>query len=985
MFEPVEKPRVFGVAPGVDFPKNLVDGLVTRFAHHPPEALARVQVIVNTARMQRRLQDLFDQGPARFLPRIHLLTHIDMLEPSLAVPPSVSPLRRRLELLSLVARLIDSQKEIAPRASLYDLTDSLAALLDEMQGEGVSPETIRALDVSDSSGHWQRTQAFIGIAQEYLQQTAATPDKEARQRQLVHALTDRWAEKPPNHPIILAGSTGSRGTTMLLMQAISKLPRGAIILPGFDFDMPPSQWLHLDQALLAEDHPQFRFHKLMKHLELTRSDIRPWHDSVPPSPARNALISLSLRPAPVTDAWLTEGPKLADLTEATGAITLLEAPNPRSEALAIALRLRAAAETGQKAAVITPDRILTRQITAALDQWDILPDDSAGTPLHLSPPGRFLRHVAALLHRRLDAEALMTLLKHPLTCTAGTRGAHVLNTQRLELAIRKNGMPYPDAAGIGKYMQNAVADARQQTEVDRWSDWVGRTMTDRMVSSELPLSDWVERHITLSETISRGLDPVGAGELWQEKAGREAKKIMENLRDHAEHGDMMSGVDYANMVGALLSEGEVRDRDAPHPDIMIWGTLEARVQGADLVILAGMNDGTWPEAPSPDPWLNRKLRHDAGLLLPERRIGLAAHDYQQAVAAPEVWITRSIRSEDAETVASRWINRLCNLLEGLKSQNGPGLLADMRARGNAWLAKAEAFEAVPKPAPASRPSPRPPADTRPRELAVTDIKHLIRDPYAIYAKKVLRLRKLGPLVQSPDALSRGTVSHDVMEKFVRQTVNDPSGLTPEMLLQVARETLDDTVPWPAARALWLARLQRIADWFVVQEVKRQGKATPAALEKEARGTLTWKDIGFSLVGQADRIDQTDSGEVLLYDYKTGSVPTEKEQKHFDKQLLIEAAMIEEGAFSAVGTRHVLEAFFIGLGSKNAEVPAPLSEEPPSKVLAELRKLVLSYLDPAQGFTARRMMQKDSYGSDYDLLARFGEWDVTDAPVPEDLT
>ncbi|MGD9295107.1 MAG: double-strand break repair protein AddB, partial [Roseobacter sp.] len=160
MFEPAEKPRVFGIAPGVDFPESLVDGLVARFAQQPPEALARVRIIVNTARMQRRLQDLFDDGPARLLPRIHLLTHIDMLEPSLAIPPSVSPLRRRLELLSLVARLIDRQKEIAPRASLYDLTDSLAALLDEMQGEGVSPETIRTLDVSDSSGHWQRTQAF---------------------------------------------------------------------------------------------------------------------------------------------------------------------------------------------------------------------------------------------------------------------------------------------------------------------------------------------------------------------------------------------------------------------------------------------------------------------------------------------------------------------------------------------------------------------------------------------------------------------------------------------------------------------------------------------------------------------------------------------------------------------------------------------------------------------------------------------------------
>ena len=984
MFDPTQKPRVFGLALGVDFPRALVDGLLARFENARPEALAHVQLIVNTTRMQRRLQDLFDAGPPRLLPRIHLLTHIDALEPALAVPPAVSPLRRRLELLSLVARLIEQQKELAPRTSLYALTDSLAALLDEMQGEGVSAKRIYDLDVSDASGHWQRAQIFIRIAQEFLEKSSTQPDKEARQRQLVHALAARWAETPPDHPVILAGSTGSRGTTMLLMEAISKLPQGAIVLPGFDFDMPTAQWLHLDQALLSEDHPQFRFHKLMMHLGLSRSDIVPWHNSAPPSPARNALISLSLRPAPVTDAWLTEGPNLPDLPGATAPVTLVEAPNPRSEALAIAMRLRAAAEAGQKAAVITPDRMLTRQITAALDKWDILPDDSAGSPLHLSPPGRFLRHVAALLHRRLDAEALLTLLKHPLTHSGSARGNHVLNTQRLELKIRQKGMPYPDAESIGSYMQNQAAEAGQQAEINRWATWVGQTLTDQASSDVRPLSDWVDRHIALAEAISKGPDAVGSGELWQKKAGREAEKTMSNLREQAEHGGAMSGVDYANMIGALLSEGEVRDRDTPHPDIMIWGTLEARVQGADLLILAGLNDGTWPEAPSPDPWLNRKLRNDAGLLLPERRIGLSAHDYQQAVAAREVWITRSIRSEDAETVPSRWLNRLCNLLDGLKMQQGPELLTEMRERGNQWLAQADVFEAVKDANPAPRPSPRPPAKARPRELAVTDIKHLIRDPYAIYAKKVLRLRKLGPLVQSPDALSRGTVSHDIMERFIRETMDDPANLTSDILLQIARDILQKEVPWPAARALWLARLQRMSERFVAREAKRQSKATPTALENEAQGKLVWPDIGFSLIGRADRIDQTACGDVMLYDYKTGAVPSAKEQKYFDKQLLIEAAMIEAGAFHAVGAQRVTEAVFIGLGSKMTEVSAPLQEEPPAQTLAQLRLLIEAYLDPAKGFTARRMMQKDSYGSDYDLLSRFGEWDVTDDPVPEDL-
>jgi len=984
LFEDAQTPRVFGLAPGVDFPRALADGLIARTADAPPEALARVQVIVNTSRMERRLKTLFDAGPARLLPRIHLLTHLEALEPTIALPPAVPALRRRLELISLVSQLIDSQPELAPRTSLYALTDSLAALMDEMQGEGVSADTVATLDVSDESGHWQRAQSFIRIAHEYLAATSTQADKEARQRALVVRLAESWAQNPPQTPVILAGSTGSRGTTLLLMEAIAKLPQGALILPGFDFDMAPQDWMDLDDPMLSEDHPQYRFYKLLKRLELSRTSVRPWIERAPPAPARNALVSLSLRPAPVTHAWRSQGPKLGDLRPATEAVTLLEAPSPRAEAIAIALRLRKAAEDGQTAAVISPDRLLTRQITAALDKWGILPDDSAGTPLHLSPPGRFLRHVAKLFQQPLDAETLLTLLKHPLTHSAGNRGAHVLNTQRLELAIRKEGLPYPDRAGLHRLMAASVAGDADQAEVDLWTTWVADIFTGLHCNSDQTLADWVARHMTVSERIARGVGNDDSGELWLKNAGAKALEVMEHLREEASTGGQMSAADYAALVGALLANGEVRDRDAPHPDIMIWGTLEARVQGAELMILAGLNDGTWPEAPAPDPWLNRSLRNKAGLLLPERRIGLAAHDYQQAVAAPDVWITRAIRSDDAETVASRWVNRLKNLMQGLKSGHGPEALEAMLARGVVWLDKVSQFEAVPPPTRAARPSPRPPTAARPRDLVVTDIKHLIRDPYAIYAKRVLRLKPLGPLMQNPDALSRGTVLHQVMEDFVRDSIDRDEAVTVEAFLTKGHDILDQMVPWPTARALWKARLSRSADWFIAGERARREGAHPVALEAKAKGHLRWDDLGFSLRGRADRVDETDRGTMRLYDYKTGRAPTASEQRAFDKQLLIEAAMLEEGAFDGFGPRSVEAAVFIGLGAQH-EVYAPLDSEPPTLVLAQLRQLVEAYLAPDQGFTARRQMQKVRHASDYDLLARFGEWDETDDPVAEDLT
>jgi double-strand break repair protein AddB len=985
MFEPSDKPRLFGLPPGVDFPRALIDGISERLEGHPPEALARVDLIVNTRRMERRLREIFDAGPPRLLPRIHVIDHLDALVPSVVVPPATSPLRRRLELIALVSKLLDASPDLAPRASLYALSDSLAGLIDEMQGEGVTMDDILALDVSDQSGHWKRAQQFLQIAHHYLSQTGTRPDREARQRQLVTRIAAHWQDTPPQHPIIVAGSTGSRGTTSLLMQAVSRLPQGAIVLPGFDFDMPKSVWTALDADLMSEDHPQYRFHHLMRALEVVSGDISEWTHAAPPSPARNALISLSLRPAPVTHVWLTEGPRLRSLSQATASLTLVQAPTPRTEALAIALRLRKAVAEGKTAALITPDRMLTRQVTSALDRWDIVPDDSAGVPLQLSPPGRFLRHVAALFAKPLDAEALLTLLKHPLTHSAGNRNLHQLHTQRLELQIRRDGLPYPDPEGVLQLARKAVSRSPAPDQMDLWANWIGRSLTARRMKGEQPLSEWVEAHLTLAAQIADGAAPEGDSELWKKTAGEKAQGVMTALSEDAKHGGMMNAADYADLVGALLAEQEVRDRDAPHPDVMIWGTLEARVQGADLVILGGLNDGTWPEAPPPDPWLNRQMRLKAGLLLPERRVGLSAHDYQQAVAAPEVWLTRAIRSDEAETVPSRWINRLGNLLNGLEQEGGKAAWEAMVSRGNHWLDQAEALEAVARTDPAQRPSPRPPRAARPHHLSVTEIKRLIRDPYAIYAKHSLKLRALNPLVQSPDAPVRGIIIHDIMERFIKSVAADPAMLTRAHLLETAAEVLEIAAPWPAARVMWLAKLERVADWFIENETLRQSYSSPIAFENAAMGTHEFSDLGFTLKGFADRIDRTEDGDILIYDYKTGAPPSKKEQALFDKQLLLEAAMVEEGGFREIGPASVAHASYIGLGSKPVEIPAPLTDESPQQVLSKLHDLIARYLADEQGFTSRRMVKTDDFAGDYDQLARFGEWDATQDPTPEDLT
>ncbi|MEM8536528.1 MAG: double-strand break repair protein AddB [Pseudomonadota bacterium] len=975
MFEPSPTPRIFGSAPGVDFAQSLVTGLITRQANADPTAMARVTIFVNTTRMQRRLREVFDAGSARLLPRIRLITDLAHDPVALSLPQAVPKLQRRLELVQFVSKLLEAQPDLAPRASLYALSDSLAALMDEMQGEGVTPETLASLDVSQHSDHWDRALQFLRIITPYFAGDGTPPDVEARQRNVVEMLAQHWASAPPADPVIIAGSTGSRGATALLMQAVANLPQGAIILPGFDFDLPGDVWNAMSDALLVEDHPQYRFKRLMDQIGFGPKDVRPWSATAPAAPARNRLISLSLRPAPVTDQWLADGPKLQDLTGATAGLTLVEAPSARAEAETIALRLRQAAEDGVTAALISPDRMLTRQVTAALDRWGITPDDSAGQPLALSPPGRLLRHVADLFGKQLTAEALLTILKHPL-CHSGRddRGQHLLHTRDLELHLRRYGPPFPTADAL-------LGWADKDPKRTAWAAWLAQLITGLDQTADQPLTQAIAQHLTLAEALCAGPDATGTGALWDEAAGREARRVCDNLLQAAPHGGAMSPRDYAALFSAVIADGTVRDRDAGYPGILIWGTLEARVQGVDLAILGGLNEGIWPEAPPPDPWLNRQMRIDAGLLLPERRVGLSAHDYQQAVAQPEVWITRARRSADAETVPSRWINRLTNLLGGLPDQGGPTALQAMRDRGQHWLAMAEALSTPSaRTDPATRPSPCPPVASRPDRLSVTQIKTLVRDPYAIYAKKVLRLAPLDPLTPTTEWRLRGIIIHRILERFIR------AGHGPEdrdALIALAEAEFHAQCPWPTIRAQWLAGMAKLADHFLTGERDRQTCIQRHAIEKE--GAIIVAPSGVLLTCKADRIDLHQDGHALIYDYKTGRVPSTKEQKVFDKQLLLEAAMLARGAFGDLGPLTAQAASFIGLGSALKDVPAPLADEPAEKVWAELETLFGNWQDPHRGYTARMALFSKDDPSDYDHLSRYGEWDTNARADPQVLT
>lgn len=1030
-------PSVYYLPPGADFPAAFARGLAERLAAHGPLAMPQATVVANARRTARAIEAALEaQGDAVWLPRFGLIANAGTAATPAGMAPAADPLRRRLALLRLVEALLERAPDFGPLSAAPALAQSLGALMDDLYGSGRTPEDLRAADLGDHAKHWERTRQFLQILTaiwpHWLAQEGVS-EPQARRLAGAEGLEAHLAAHPPAGALIGACSTGSTPATAAALAAIARARNGAVVLPGFDPDAPADVIEALSAGeRRAPEHPQAALHALLAIIGIDPDDVQPWTEAAPPSPPRLRLLTESLRPAPVTDRWRAAAPALAALApEAAEGMTLLEAANEREEAAAIALLLAEAARGEGTAALITPDRNLSRRVTAELRRWGVLPDDSAGQPLALTPPGLLLGLIADGMGRPMTAPRLFAILRHPLTGGDGPRRRNHLRALRmLERAALRGGAPEIPwdrlAPAIEEEQTRRARQIRERRGMDedaraarlarigdetraclRWLFAV-RDAVEELASPPAGLGPAVALHLRAAEILSGALPGTAEGEglddapalledsdeapaapetpdllpIWRKAAGEDALAFMTDLlaaapaHDEATHAPERPPAAYAALFHGLIGERDARPEAVrPHDRIQILGTLEARAARPDLAILGGLAEGIWPAKPEADPWAPRDLRAQLGLPSPEVRTGLAAHDYLLAANAPRVVLSRSRRRDGAPSVASRWLIRLENLLTGVDEDQ----IKAMRARGESILTRARALDHRDPVAPADRPAPVPPVSARPRELPVTAIETLIRDPYAVYARYVLNLRRLDPIGRAPDARDMGNALHAVMERFAELAAGlgpDPAPLRAAMLA-AAEEVLPDLSPSPALARFWRMRLHRAADWFAAEEADRRGYAPTLIPETKGRRGIHAPGGDFILTARADRIDRRPDGTLALYDYKSGGPPSKSEQKAFAKQLALSAAVARAGGFRAAGKGEIAEAVYLGLtgdaGAGGKSVPAPTAPDELDEEWAHLRELIAAYDAPDQPYPARLRPKHIKYDGDYDHLSRHGEW------------
>jgi ATP-dependent helicase/nuclease subunit B len=919
------RPRVFNIPTGLSFVDALADGLVRQVSGDPLR-LASMTVLLPNRRACRALQEAFlrttpfagsevTERRALFLPRLRPIGDVDEDDltvlsaagTSLDLPPAIDPLRRQL----LLARLVmASRPRFQPEGEALRWQDAvrlaadLGRLLDQTETERCDLANLDRLVLGDLARHWQLTVDFLSILRDAwpaILRGEGASDVAARRNLLLEHQTELWRKNPPAGPVIAAGSTGSIPASADLIALVAHLPQGSVVLPGLDCDLDAEAW-----AQVAQDpsHPQFGLSLLLTHIGLERKDVRDWPQGSMVADAmqqRRQIVSGAMLPAECTDRWseTTGRPSTEAAAGAWRDVRRLDCRNRAEEAGVIALILRRHVEEpgDRRAALVTPDRQLAAQVAAELRRWNIIIDDSAGHALNLTPPGAFFLLLAEAAAADWAPVELLSVLKHPLAA-AGLAPVTLRHLVRdLERGLLRGPRPAPGWDGLRAALLASVES--QQISPHRATRLVG--LIDRLAAIGTAVADWhqditlqqrLTAHLQMLEALAADDVTAGANRLWREEAGESLADFCHRLAEAAAGQPAIGAEDYAALLAELMESVDVRPRYGTHPRLFIWGPLEARLQQVELMVLGGLNEGTWPAALTIDPWLNRPMRQAFGLPQPERRVGLSAHDFQQALGATQVYLTRAGRIDGTPTVPSRWLLRLDAYLRCL----GLSMTAAAADPWQAWQGLLDRPAVI---AACGRPAPQPGLKYRPNSLSVTGIETWMRDPYAIYARHILKLRALDPLDADPSPADLGNVIHEALEHFIADCRD---GVPPNALVKLlahGERSFAKLQDRPAIRAFWWPRFQRIAAWVVAEEEARRPQIARSFTEISATLAIDGIQPGFDLRARADRIDQRKDGTLAIIDYKTGAIPSMHDvNQGFAPQLPLEAALTQRGAFKS---------------------------------------------------------------------------------------
>ena len=911
---------------GTDFSANLAEVLAKHLCQKfekNPLGLAKTRIILPTRRACSALKEaFFEQKKNTLLPQMIPLYELEDFDVDL--PPAI-PLWERLFLLT---KLCQAKPNLRETTKAFQVAVSLAELLDLSYQYEVDLSKINELIPTETfAQHWQETVEFLDIIQKAWPKILAERGQIDAGDRLQRLIRSYAKKMNTDTPTIVAGLTGDLPAVAELMKSVLN-NGGDIYLDGLDKKF-------LEGAKKCEPiHPQFLIYKTLKKLGIKPSEIQMIFGNAP----HEEFVEEAFR----GDVW-----EKSDLKEDdTKNISYIMCESAESEALTIALKLREVLETPQKTGcLITPDRTLARRVICHMWRWGIQLDDSAGLPLKHTPIGSFLLLINALAQNPSDPQNQLALYKHPLFSNGEKVGAFHIKVKNAEKKARK---------------EDGLLDLKLSES--------GQEFFDLIQTPHLcPLKILLEEHLKLAEVWATTDVESGNERLWQDEAGKELLSLLNEVLNYTDVLGEMDSSEYPTFFQMLIEGKSVHTNYGTHPNLKILGPIEGRFFHADVCILGGLNEQVFPPVSEVGPWVNRPMRQKLGLPDSESKVMLMTHDFMHACCSPEVILTRATKVAGTPTVPSRFIERLQVLAEvnriPLKTYQ-----AHLAALMDTPTTKEEVL----------RPAPCPPAEIRPTELSVSNIENLKRNPYAIYAKYILRLRPLNELGNPNKAIIYGNVVHEVLSRYLENT---PYADDKEKLLSSFKSEIKKTVLGIADQLFYTSQFEQMIPFFL-NEQKEAKKARIKSIS-EVNGKIVFNDIKrpFTLTARADRIDIATNLGATVIDYKTGTPPSFKEVSTGNSpQLSLEALILSKGGFEGIPAQKVANLQYWHLG-RQPKKTSLIKEKEISKDLTEflnktengVKELIKTFEKSETRYEVCPVVRNNPKFNDYEHLARQQEW------------
>ena len=806
--------------------------------------------------------------------------------------PAISPVERQMLFTKLLmSKPADYGIEKMPAGQATALAKELSSLMDMFYQQQLSFDNLQNIVPEEYAVHWQETLKFLRILTQYwpsILQDAGKTDAVQRQNLLFQMQINLWSALKPRKKIVIAGTTAPFPLMKELVKVVSTLENGEVILYGLDKYLPDNDWQKLDEM-----HPQYELKALLDYLQIDRLQVEDIEYSQ--NQERGQFISEVMRPAQTSDQWR----HLSEHSFSKSALQnlyLLNCPDARTEALSISLLMREVLETPEKtAALVTTDRTLARRVASELSRWGIEVDDSAGIPLTLTPVGIFLRQILDVIAQNFSAVSILSLMKYPLY-------THHCNAFEMRKVVRQYEKQY--------------LRTKEKTLTSDVESALRKALSPLVSLYETPsvkLSDLLKKHIAVAEELASTDLKSGDKILWKGEDGEAAARFMADMLDKADVLGNIAPEEYADWLSVLMGGVTVRRRYGAHPRLKILGPIEARLIKFDRVIIGEVNENSWPQTIKADPWLSRPMKKDFGLPLPEKNIGVQAGDFSSLLAYDEVFLTRANRVQGTPMVKSRWLMRLETVLQAVHIKPEQ-LEASQYLNWAIYLDKAQILQRILPPAP------KPPVSARPRELPATAIENLMRDPYIIFAKYILKLKPLDDLDQDQTFADYGNIVHAVLEEFNNKYNKAYPVNAREELIRLGDYYFKEHHISAEQKAFWWPNFLKTVDWLVEKETFYRQDVLQIYNEVKGQYNFNAPAGKFTVTAKADRIDVTKDHKLNIIDYKTGQARKPKEiEQSYAPQLPIEAIIAEKGGFTDVPAEKVESLRYWQLGRKETGI------------------------------------------------------------------